>query len=257
MMADSKFDDFPRFAWREALKSIFLLPYHGALACGDRSRDYLRFLGITQDRIVGEYDTLSIRRIRDLSQSLPAPDGLPFADRDFVVVARLIPKKNLFLAIEAFATFHRKTNSVRKLVICGSGPLDADLKEFARKIEINEKIRFVGFVQTDEISRILAKGLVLILPSTEEQFGLVVIEALAVGLPVLLSYPCGARDHLIRNWKNGFVFEPDNSYALARFMGLIDSDEALWRDLCLGAQEKAVAGDVAAFVEGVARLLNE
>ena len=65
----------------------------------------------------------------------------------------------------------------------------------------------------------LRKSLALILPSTEEQFGFVVLEALALGIPVIVSENVGARDLHVRTGVNGFIFEPDNEKGLAFFMG--------------------------------------
>ena len=48
-MFDSKYDDYPRYLWREYLKSQFFLPYQGCLAASIRSQDYVRFLGIRRD----------------------------------------------------------------------------------------------------------------------------------------------------------------------------------------------------------------
>ncbi len=254
MMADSKFDDLPRSVFREAVKSVFVRPYSGALACGDRSRDYLRFLGQRSERIATEYDTLSVERILSLSEAPQAPDGIPFADRDFIMVARHVPKKNIQLALQAFHLFQKRTDSNRKLHLCGSGPLTEELKAQVAQLGLTDHVVFHGFVQTDAVARLLGRSLALILPSVEEQFGLVVIEAQATGLPVIVSIPCGARDKLVRSWVNGFVFEPDNAEGLAGYMALIDADESLWRRLCEGARDTAPAGDVGAFVNGVAKL---
>ncbi|MGH7005999.1 MAG: glycosyl transferase family 1, partial [Alphaproteobacteria bacterium] len=128
-MFDSKFDDKPRSAWRELFKKLFLLPYCGALVSGARARAYLQFLGYSSRWIAEGYDTVSIARVRALAGAEPAPRGVPFASRHFTVVARFLPKKNLGLAIKAYALYREKSASnPRDLVICGSGPLDAELK---------------------------------------------------------------------------------------------------------------------------------
>jgi glycosyltransferase involved in cell wall biosynthesis len=101
-----------------------------------------------------------------------------------------------------------------------------------------------------------AYTLALILPSVEEQFGNVVIEAQATGLPVLISDVCGAWDQMVQSGVNGFVFEPDNSIGLAYFMSLLSEDEELWNRMCSAAQEKARAGDVGQFVRGVQLLIG-
>ena len=257
-MGDSKFDDYPRGSAREFFKRAFFLPYTGAMSASKRSHDYLRYLGISEKSLADGYDTLSIERIRTASGSVPAPEGTPFLERDFIIVARHVPKKNLPVALEAFARFAQlRPTSKRKLHLCGSGMGEAALRAQTTELGMEDRVVFHGFLQTDDVARQLARGLALILPSIEEQFGLVVIEAQAMGLPVLISEVAGARDALVRNWQNGFVFEPDNPEALARFMALLDEDEALWRRLCAGASASAPLGDVAAFASGVQQLLQK
>lgn len=253
-MADSKFDDYPRILWREIGKRTFMIPYQGAMGCGNRSRDYLRFLGIPSDRAVGLYDALSLDRIRRLAGAPPAPAGIAHAERHFTIVARLVPKKNLFMALEAYALYAATASEPRMLHLCGNGPLESELKARAEALGIASLVVFHGFVQTGTVARLLASTLVLLLPSSEEQFGQVVIEAQAMGLPVILSDNCGARDLLVRSGANGFVIEPDNPAGMAWFMGQLASDEGLWRRMALAAQEFAPKGDVAEFVAGVRRL---
>ena len=107
------------------------------------------------------------------------------------------------------------------------------------------------------MAKILANTLALILPSTEEQYGLVVIEALAMGLPVIVSDNCGARDELVRNSCNGFVVEPDNHEGLAWFMRHIAEDRTLWENMSRNSKLKAVQGDVSRFAAGVLQLMGD
>ncbi len=253
-MNDSKFDDYGRNLWREVGKSFFFLPYNGALAASRRSADYVRFLGLPAERIALGYDAISIERIRKLAKAPPAPDGVVHADRHFTIVARLLPKKNISLALKAFATFVR-AGGERQLVICGSGPLEAELKALAAELGVESAVEFTGFVQTEEICQLLASTLALILPSTEEQFGQVIPEALAMGVPVLASDNCGARDHLVETAVNGYVFEPHNVEGLTALMRRIDRDQDHWRALATAANRIAPRGDVAGFVAGVRQLM--
>lgn len=255
-MADSKFDDYPRFIWKELVKRIFMLPYQGALGCGKRSKDYLRFLGIPEHKIMLEYDTLSLKRIRKLSKASPAPNGMSFKDRHFTIVARLVTKKNLHMAIHAYALYKKLDASYRLLHICGSGPLETELKDLVRSLNLEKDIIFHGFIQTEKIAETLTSTLSLILPSIEEQFGLVVIEAQAMGIPVLISEACGARDNLVRSTVNGFVFEPDNPQGLAWFMNVLANDQILWESMCQSALMSSSQGDVKMFADGVEKLIN-
>jgi glycosyltransferase involved in cell wall biosynthesis len=252
-MIDSKFDDYPRRLGRELGKSIFLLPYHGALTASPRSRDYLRFLGLPEDRLVLGYDTLSVERLADGARAATAP-AVSFAERDFVVVARLVPKKNIALAIEAFALWLADTATPRDLHLCGSGPLEAELRAAADRLGVAARVHFHGFVQSDAVAARLARALCLILPSVEEQFGLVVIEAQAVGVPVLVTRNAGACDMLIEDGVNGFTFAPTSARSCAALMLLVSEDEARWRQLSAGALTHRDRGDVRHFVAGVLAL---
>lgn len=251
----SKFDDFPRNSFKEAVKRFYFLPYVGAIGSGIRSKDYFRFHGIPEKKIAVEYNTLSLERIRQMSGGTPAPDGIPFAERHFTIVARLVPKKNLHMALHAYALYKEQSVHPRPLHICGSGPLEKELRELAKTLDISNQLIFHGFIQTDAVSKILSSTFALLLPSIEEQFGNVVIEAQAMGLPVLLSDVCGARDRLVRTGVNGFIFEPDNPQGLAWFMSILENDKELWKKMCLEASNFAKCGDVSSFVQAVKHLV--
>nr|WP_256468179.1 glycosyltransferase [Bradyrhizobium sp. 160] len=213
-------------------------------------------MGVPPDRIAGNYDSVSIARIRQLAGVEPAPTGVPFADRHLTIVARLASKKNIAMAIDAYSLYCRQVESPRPLHICGSGPLEPELRERARLAGIESLVTWHGFVQIDAVSQILGHSLALLLPSIEEQFGLCVVEALAMGLPVIVSDQCGARDHLVRSGVNGFVVEPDNPRGLAFFLNLIGEDEKLWRFMSANALEYAKYGDVSRFVESATKLIG-
>lgn len=256
VMVESKFDDKPRRIWRECLKVLALLPYGGSLAGGTRSGDYIRMLGFSESRIELGYDTISIGRVRRLAGTPPAPAGVAFAARHFIIVARLVPKKNIAVALEAYAGYCQSVgDAARPLHICGDGPLEGELKRRAQELHL-ERVTFHGFVQAPEVARLLGSSLALILPSTEEQWGLVVNEALAMGLPILCSSNAGACDLLVRTGVNGFVFEPENILGLACLMQLIARDEDNWRRMAAESQRLAGFGDIHRFGAGAARLLG-
>lgn len=257
VMGCSKFDDVPRSLWREVLKSLFYLPYQGGIASGVRSRDYMRFLGLRDSQVVSEYNTLSIDRIREAAGVPPAPDGASFESRHLTIVARLVPKKNLSAALDAYSIYAADVPDPRPLHLCGSGPLEQDLREQAAILGIGDRVVFRGFLQSDAIARVLGQSLALLLPSVEEQFGNVVIEAQAMGLPVIISDNCGARDKLVRSGKNGFIVEPDNIEGMAYFMGLLSLNEANWARFASASAASAPQGDAARFAEAVADLVNQ
>jgi len=251
VMNDSKLDDKPRMIWREMAKSIAFWPYCGALVSGKRAKEYMEFLHFAESRTVSGYDTLSLRRIRALAETDPAPGGWPFETRHFTVVARMVPKKNIPIVLEAYAIYATSVANPRPLHLCGSGELEAALRKQVVNLNLQGLIIFRGFIQSEEIAKTLAQTLVLILMSVEEQFGLAVIEAHAMGVPVIFSAACGARDELLRTAVNGFLVEADNPAGLAYFMRLIATNEVLWRRLAQGALQAAPRGDVSRFVDAV------
>lgn len=259
VMFDSKFDDKPRDFSRERWKRRFLAPYRGALASGARTRSYLTFLGVPAERIALGYDTVSIARVHAEAGAPPAPGGAPYEARHFTVVARFVAKKNLTAAIRAYARYRELARAngktPRPLVLCGDGPERGALEEEVACRDLAD-VRFLGFLHAPEVARTLAASLALLLPSVEEQWGLVANEALAMGVPVLASTRAGAVDGLVRAGVNGFLFAPDETEGMAAVMAQIAAEEAMWRRLAVNAAATAENGDVARFVDGVRWLLE-
>ncbi len=256
-MGCSKFDDYTRKLPRELIKSVMYSPYNGALASGIRSRDYMRFMGFTPEKIATPYNTVSLDRIRNLAGAPAAPEGTAFRDRHFIIVARLVPKKNVSMALKAMKIYVETTLSIpRHLHIFGTGPLEAGLRHQVRESGIEHLVHFRGFLQTQEISRAYGNSLALVLPSIEEQFGNVVPEAQAMGLPVILSDNAGSRDLLVRSGVNGFVIEADNPEGVAFFMRLLSDDEEVWRKMCRASCQFAQRADSDRFAEAVEVLIS-
>jgi glycosyltransferase involved in cell wall biosynthesis len=256
LMIDSKFDDKIRTLRRELIKSVFFLPYNGGLVSGRRSANYLKFFGFKASRIFAGYDTVSIERLRQLATTAMAAGPITFQTRHFVIVARLVPNKNVGMAIRAYARYCSQAGEVtRELHIYGVGPLEDDLRKLANELNL-AGVKFFGFVQNPSLAPALSAALALILPSSAEQWGLVINEALALGIPILCSDNVGARDTLVRVGVNGYVFEPDNEQGLGHLMLRLSTDRLEWQRLSAGATVIAPQGDVDSFCKGVEGLLH-
>ena len=254
LMGCAKFDDRPRSVLKEAAKRLVLAPYMGALVGGFGTRAYFEFLGLRSKPIVYGYNTVSNARIRELAAQAAAP-ARSFAERDFVVVARMVPKKNITAIIDAYARFLvQHPEARRQLHLCGDGSLEQQLRKQVAALGLDDRVIFHGFIQSDGVAGVLKDALALLLVSTEEQFGNVVPEALALRIPVILSDVCGARYELLRTGVNGFLVEADNVEGLAYYLGLLHDDAELWARLSAGAEAMASLGDTARFAEGVAGL---
>lgn len=249
VMLDSKYDDKPRRTGLEAVKRLLMSPYHGGFAAGGRSADYLRFLGLRRRPITTGYDTVSLDRIRALAAGTTPQ---PWPARPFVAVARYVPKKNLAFLLHAYARFRRiDPTSRRRLILCGGGPLEGELRVTAAELGLLDWVDFTGFVGQAEVALHLANAVCLLLPSIEEQWGLVVNEALAFALPVILATNVGAIDLLAVENGNAFIHAPTDHDGWARAMMAIGSEPSTWRRMTAQSAALAPLGDVGEFARGV------
>ena len=257
VMNDSKYDDYRRYLWLEVAKAVLHIPYNGGIGAGRRSRDYMRFLGMRESNLQTGYNSMTIARLTSLAAADLAPGIYPFSKRHFSIVARLVLKKNISTAIAAYAKYRQLATNKIPLHIYGDGELEPELRAQVEALRLSEHILFCGFLQTNGIISALGSSLALILPSTEEQFGNVVSEAMAMGVPAIVSSNCGACDVLVNTGVNGFVVEPDNVDGFAFFMKLMADDEILWRKMSAASTLAAERVDTSVFVKSVAFFVDE
>ena len=170
--------------------------------------------------------------------------GLP--ENYFLASNRFIEKKNLPRLIEAYARYRllcgdhqtsdNQTTDSRQsevsrqksvagspvvawpLVLLGDGALRPDLCRRIADLGLQDSVRLPGFKQYPELPEYYAHAGAFIHASTTEQWGLVVNEAMASGLPVLVSNRCGCAQDLVHEGVNGFTFDPCNVEQLAGLM---------------------------------------
>ena len=159
---------------------------------------------------------------RSQADSLRNSLGLP--ERYFLFVGRFAPEKNLVRLLEAYAGYRQTAGqSAWGLVLVGSGPLE---KELRAQVEKLRDVVFAGFQQKDTLPAYFGLASCLVLPSISEPWGLVVNEAMAAGLPVLVSNRCGCVPELVQPGVNGYVCDPLDTEEMARLLGVVSSDTA-------------------------------
>jgi glycosyltransferase involved in cell wall biosynthesis len=139
----------------------------------------------------------------------------------FISVSRFIAKKNVPTLLEGFARFRNAGGAAARewhLLLLGDGPLRAQYLAQIADPRLDGAVHLPGFKQYDELPAYFGLAGTFVLASTEEQWGLVVNEAMAAGLPVLVSRRCGCAPELVREGENGFSFDPDDAGALAGLM---------------------------------------
>ena len=256
MFSDSKFDDKGRRVGFELFKALILAPYRAAIVGGHRHIAYFRFLGFRHRPVLPGYDTVDNARVLAMGGGRPAPEGTAYEHRNFIFVGRFVDKKNLVELLEGFALYAKGAGTTaRRLVLIGAGPEEADIRASAAILGITELIDFLGFLKTEGVARQLANGLALVLPSAEEQWGLVVNEALAFGLPAIISPAVGSGDLLVRNLINGFVIELNSPIGLATAMTALASDETRWGMMVAASHQRAWLGDTERLADAVELLI--
>lgn len=127
------------------------------------------------------------------------------------IVGRLVPFKGHRTFLDAAALLRKKQPETRYLIV-GDGPLRASLEEYARSLHLTDRCLFTG--HRDDIPDLLSTMDVFVLSSLFEHFGRVVIEALAMKLPVVAT-EAGGIPEIIRSGENGLLVTPEDPRALA------------------------------------------
>lgn len=256
VFSDSKFDDFQRSVSFEFFKSAILAGYSDAIVAGRRQIEYFRFLGFRKRAVLPGYDGVDLERIRNQAGGIVAPAGADYDTRPFVFIGRFVPKKNLYTLIEGYAAYVAAAgDSPRRLCLAGGGEQEAGLRKAAIDLKVDGLVDFPGFLDSASVARVLSGALALILVSREEQWGLVVNEALAFGLPVIVSYEVGARDALVRNLYNGYVVESSKGEDIARAMLELCNRET-WERMVAASHELAWMGHCDRLADAIELLVD-
>jgi glycosyltransferase involved in cell wall biosynthesis len=203
--------------------------YHAAfdrvqafLAIGSRNRDYYRSFGVPDEKLywapyavdndwfaLGESEREAARaRVR--SRLGVGPDTVVFASS-----AKLIARKRPVDLVDAVVTLRCRGADVHALFI-GDGEERAAIERRAIALGIGDAITIAGFVNQRELPDWYAAADALVLPSdSRETWGLVVNEAMASGLPVVVSDAAGCSVDLVRDGENGFTYACGDVAALA------------------------------------------
>ncbi len=237
LMSESKWDDERRQWWKEQLKSwLYVRKYDAALVGGELHCDYLVKLGFPRERIFLGYDAVDNDYF---TQHAEAARHAPVAARQrqpgipskpyFLAVTRLIKRKNVYRLVEAFAAYRQEIGDDKAwdLVICGSGKEEPSISNLILEKGLDDCVHLPGFITYQTIGDWYGLANAFVHPALQEQWGLVVNEACAAGLPALCSRTVGACNELVQDGQNGFLFDPESGQDIVRTLlaiHQIDSD---------------------------------
>lgn len=257
MMCDSTAMDARRSRPIEAIKRGIVRRCGSGFASGQRSVAYLESLGLPRLRVTTGYDVVDndffargAADARSDAGEIRTRLGLP--EGYILSLGRLVPKKNLENLVRGYHAYVAAAGpAARPLVIAGDGPLAQPLQALVESLGLSARVTFAGHVGYEDLPIYYGLAACFVLASTVEQWGLVVNEAIASGLPVIVSERCGASADLVRPGENGEICAPDAaSIAAALDRLLSDSDLSAF-----GRRSVEIAADwgLDAFVAGLAR----
>jgi glycosyltransferase involved in cell wall biosynthesis len=236
VMSESAEGDERRTEWKEWVKRRIARICSAALVGGTPHEDYMKKLGMPPERIFRGYDAVDnnyfadgAAELRSRRAEISAKHGLPA--NYFLASARFVEKKNLPRLIQAYSLYRKKSQAGDPvagqrprvpapwdLVIVCDGPLKPELCGLISELGLQDCVLLPGFKQYGELPVYYAFAGAFVHASTTEQWGLVVNEAMASGLPVLVSNRCGCATDLVREGRNGFTFDPSNVEELSQLM---------------------------------------
>lgn len=182
--------------------------------------------GITRDSFMPEQEKVQLLR-----KELAA--GKKYL---FCTVARLAKEKNLAFLLRSLKIRKQVCGNDFRLALIGDGPERENLEKLAEKLELTNEVVFTGKVPNAEIKNYCAAADLFLFSSTSETQGIVLLEAMAAGTPVLAVRATGTED-IVMNGKNGYMTEEREDVFAEKLMDILERKEISF--LRAGAEESA------------------
>lgn len=194
------------------LKKLVINNAAAIMGNGECSKEYFnKIFNYPLERIYNQYLTVDTNKIDILYEDrdkyrefIRNKYNIGRDDKVIIYSGRLIEIKNVKSVIKSISNL--RNNNIVFLII-GDGELNSELSDLSKKMNIRCVI--TGFItKQEELFKHYFAGDCLILPSIDEAWGLVVNEAMASGLPVIVSNICGCNKDLVSEGKNGYLIDP-------------------------------------------------
>lgn len=196
------------------LRIVALKVASAVIAVSDATKKLALSIGAPNNKVIVIYnavdESIFIPRSKAFCRSKLA---LPQNSKIILSVGNLIPRKGFKYLIQALPKILIKVpNTI--LIIVGDGPQKDDLKRLVEVLKLEGKVIFRGRVPTEELCLYYGAADVFVLPSLHEGHAVVLLEAMASGLPIIATKVGGNLETVI-DGKNGYLIEPKNADQLA------------------------------------------
>jgi glycosyltransferase involved in cell wall biosynthesis len=197
--------------------------------------------------------SMSAERLHDLgahsTRCVVAPYSLDVADRPtrdyssagnvarILYVGQFITRKGVLQLLDAVANL--RDRDAITLTVVGHGPLEGEVRSVITARSLESCVTLRGFVDQPELPSVYAEHDLLVFPSLEEVFGLVLLEAMAAGLPVIASCFAGATRDLVDDGSTGWIMDPSAADGIVSALEEALASRRLWPDLGARARQRA------------------
>jgi glycosyltransferase involved in cell wall biosynthesis len=226
--------DRPRKLLRERIKGLLVRRCAAGVAYGRDSSNYLVRLGLRAEQVIGDAAVIELGSLTGESREVKRKEH----EIRLLSIGRLLPQKNFEFLLASFAAYVSRTpETALRLRIVGSGPEEETLARIVRTAGLEHVVELCGGVASVDVAALYRSADYFVLASRVERWGLVVAEAMACRLPVLVSRQCGCATDLVTE-KTGWLFSPTDESNLNSLFGIIERlPEA--RRLSMGAAARA------------------
>ena len=238
VFSESTAYDMTRSAWKEWIKKKLVRASSAALVGGHPHAEYIQQLGMPADSVFLGHNVVDSSHFSAPASARPSHLPPVLEQEPYLLVCtRFGQKKNIPFLVRAFAAYQRKCeeDSVKgfRLVVAGDGDLREEIEKAIESENMGSRVDMLGAVDYNSLPWLYQNAEAFVHASTTEQWGLVVNEAMAARVPVLISSRCGCAPDLVLDGENGFQFDPFSEE---------DLTATLWKFHNLSADERSRMG---------------
>lgn len=228
-----------------------IVPTHSA-------EEYLRMIGVKTPTLV-QPTGIDAQRFASVDahalEALRAQLNVSPSATLLISVSRISKEKNIGFMLESLAELKRQGHDELHLLLIGDGPDRQTLQAQIETLALADQVTLVGAVPPDEMALYYHLGDVFVFASTSETQGMVILEAMAAGLPVVAVRSSGI-DDVVRDGFNGFK-TPQNRQQWGQRVWALAEDDALRHSLGRQAQQFAADYDIPRFAASVTHFYAE
>jgi Glycosyltransferase len=237
--------------WHEVWGKNYWFEYIGWKGCLGFVIEKLAVLMPVKIISVSEHTTYKLKNeLNSKKLIFTVPNGIEFEDitkirpskekSDIIFVGRLVSYKNVDVLIKSIKIVKEIIPKIKFLII-GDGPEKNTLETLTQKLNLEANIKFLGFIENNgDIYALMKSSKVFILPSTREGFGIVVIEANACGIPVIIiDHKDNAAKGLIEEGRNGFICQLDKDEIAGKTIRILKNHSNLeMKKVCIDSAKQ-------------------